>query len=79
MKKYVTGTILKGLALVSGVIFIAALALMLLLVIVQWGWGLFVVPVFGLAPLTMMQAWGFLILSAFMGGVQAGFRYKKNN
>jgi len=36
------------------------------LILLQFGWGLFMVPVFGLHDITVYQAFGLLILSRFL-------------
>ncbi len=53
----------KLLAVAFGVLGILAIVMLISLIFIKIGWALFVVPVFGLADLTWLQALGFSFLA----------------
>lgn len=54
----------KILAAIIGVAGLFVVIVLISLLLIKIGWGLFMVPVFGLADLTWMQALGFSLLAA---------------
>lgn len=54
----------KFMAAVIGVVGLFLIVILINLFFIKLGWGLFVVPVFGLPELTWMQALGFSFLAA---------------
>jgi hypothetical protein len=53
----------KFLAVVGGFLGLLAMFILLSLLFIKIGWSLFMVPVFGLAELTWLQALGFALLA----------------
>lgn len=52
---------------VLGAIIIVAIMFTIGILMIMWGWSLFMVPVFKMAPLTFSQAFGFALLSYAFG------------
>ena len=51
-----------------GLVLLFVLLILLRLVLISWGWGLFMVPIFGLPELTLGQTFGLsLLMSSFPG------------
>ena len=65
------GSLMTILFFIAVVVFLFTIALLL----TQWAWGLFMVPVFGLKILTMWEAVGLL----FLANIMTGFKYNKSN
>ena len=58
----------KLVAVVVGLLGVAAIFILLSLLFIKLGWYLFMVPVFGLPDLTWLQALGFSFLAASFRG-----------
>ena len=56
---------------VLGLIALFIFVFMLKLIIVMWGWSLFMVPVFGMSGLSIGQAFGFTLLAHCFGSSSA--------
>ena len=48
-------------------IVIAIILFVICMLLIMWGWSLFMVPVFKMAPLTFSQAFGFALLGCAFG------------
>lgn len=56
--------------LVTGAVLVVVLIITMLFIV--WGWSLFMIPVFGMQPLTFSQAFGFALLAQTFGRSSVG-------